>query len=883
MSAMTDVFERLRTLFFRRREERELEEELRFHLDMESEQLRSGGLSAVDAHKRSVIALGGVEQTKENVRDARGTRLLEDSAGDFTLAIRALRKSPAFALVAILTLAIGIGGTTAVYSAVDAVLLQPLPYGESDQLVRLYQHDVGSTYSGYVTPVHYLDYRQLLPSMESVAAIDDYHAASADIGGSDHPERIRLLPISANYFATLRVPAALGCEFEAAEEDNALPVVVLSHALWMREFSGMPAAIGSPFLMSGKTYTVVGVMPDGFVDPLVKQVDAWVPINLAPGRDASNTTNHYFTVLARVRAPITVAHAQAELDKVNLELARKYANDAKDTRATIQPLKQDIVAPASRSLTLMLGAVALVLLLVCVNIANLLLVRGSQRAREFALRTALGAQRSRLVRQLLVESVTLAAVGAVAGILVARVAMVAIVRLGRDTIPRLSTLALEPHLLVFAVLIASLCAVVFGLAPALRTTRIEPSDVLRDASRSATGSRSQGRVREALVVSQVAIAFAMLIGASLLLASFRQLQRVETGVRSSDVLAFELQLPSARYDSSARARFYEEFAAEAMKIPGVVAAGGVSKLPATGDYNVWGTRPTTGPHASTFRDIKMSAPQQRVVSGAYFRAVGIHLLQGRLFDAGDVSGTPARAVISREVAEKFFPGTNPIGQHIGTADGDHEVIGVVSEVSRNPEGEMAPTVYHAHTQFAGDRNWELSQVVQTSGNPTSLIVPLRQTLARLDPQLVMYQPVTLASAIGKGVATRVFTMRIVTAFAVVALLLATLGLYGVLSYTVKLRTREFGIRMALGANRHSIRNMVMKRGLVVAVTGVAVGLFGALALSRVMATLVFQVSPIDPIVIGEAALFMIVVATIAAYVPAYRATVVDPRRALAAE
>jgi putative ABC transport system permease protein len=883
MSFFTDMFERLRTLVFRKREERELEEELRFHLAMESEHLRNGGATAAQANKRSVIALGGLENTKEDVRDARGTRLLEDSAGDITLAVRSLRKSPAFAFVAILTLAIGIGATTAVYSVVDAVLLQPLPYAESGQLVRLYQRQVGSTLNNYVTPVHYLDYRSDLASMESVAAVDDYHATSADVGGSDHPERIRLLPVSAQYWNVLRVQPAIGRGFESAEEDNALPSVVLSHELFVREFSSNGSAIGASFLMSGKSYTVVGVMPEGFVDPLVKHVDAWVPINLTPGRSLSNTNNHYFSVLARVREPNTIAQAQAELDKLSLTLAAKYDNGAKDIRATLQPLKQDIVAPASRSLTLMLGAVALVLLLVCVNIANLLLVRGSERAREFALRTALGAQRSRLIRQLLVESLTLAVAGSVAGLVVARVAMTALVRLGGTAIPRLSTLTLEPRLLLFAVGISSLCAVVFGLAPALRTTRLQPSDVLRDASRSATGGRSQGRVREALVVSQVAIAFAMLIGASLLLASFRQLQRVETGVRTANVLTFELQLPSARYDSTARADFYERFANEAMKVPGVVAVGGVSKLPATGDYNVWGTRPITGPIASTFRDMKIAPPQQRVVSGQYFRAVGIRLLQGRVFNAGDGFDAPKRAVISQEVAEKYFPGTSALGQHIETADGDHEVIGVVSDVSRDAEGDMAPTVYHAHTQFAGDRNWELSQTVLASGNPMALIVPLRQTLATLDAQLVMYQPNMLTDVIGQGVATRVFTLRVVTVFAVVALMLAALGLYGVLSYSVKLRTREFGIRMALGANRHSIRNMVLKRGLQVASVGVVIGLAGAVALSGAMRSLVFQVNPLDPVVICEAALFMAIVAGFAAYIPAYRATIADPRQALSGE
>lgn len=883
MSVFSDLTERLRTLVFRRQEERELEEELRFHVTMEAEQLQQrAGVSPDEARRRSVIALGGIEQTKENVRDARGTRFIEDSGSDFKLALRSLRKSPGFAVVAILTLAIGIGATTAVYSAVDAVLFQPLPYEEPSQLVRLYQYFVKSPGKGYVTPVHFLDYRTELPALEAVAGINNYHAASGDIGGQDHPQRIRLLPVSGDYWKVLRTSPLLGRGIARDEETQAL-VVVLSFGIWQREFGGKKDAIGQKFLISGQSYTVIGVMPASFGDPIVKGVDAWVPLDVTPGRDVSNSNNHYFDVVARMRPGVTIAKAQAELDKLSLALASKYGADAQDIRARLEPLKQDIVSPASRSLKLMLGAVVMVLLLVCVNIANLLLVRGSERAREFALRTALGEQRARLVRQLLVESLTLAVAGAMAGLVVARLAMSALIHIAGGAIPRLSTLTLEPRLLLFSIAVASLCAVVFGLAPALRTTRTQPSDVLREAARASTGSRAQGRVREGLVTSQVALAFVMLIGATLLIASFRQLQHVDLGIRTANVLTFELQLPSARYDSVARASFYEEYARKLMELPGVVAAGGVSKLPATGNYNVWGTRPITGPKASTFRDIQMPTPQQRVISGEYFRAVGIRVLQGRSFNSGDDVNAPERAVISQQISLKYFPGVNPIGQRIRTADGEHEVIGVVNDVALSPEGELAPVVYHAHTQFAGDRNWELSQVVATSGDPERMIATARRTLALLDPELVMYQPTSLANTVGLGVATRVFTLRVLTAFAVVALLLAALGLYGVLSYTVKLRTREFGIRMALGANRRNIRNMVMKRGLVVASVGVVIGLGGALALSRVMASMVFEISPLDPRVIIGATLFMGVVALGAAYVPAFRATTVDPREALAGE
>ncbi|MEO7359207.1 MAG: ABC transporter permease, partial [Gemmatimonadaceae bacterium] len=361
MSVFSDLVERLRTLVFRRQEERELEEELRFHVTMEAEQLqKQAGVSAVEAQRRSVMALGGIEQTKEDVRDARGTRWLEDSGADFKLALRSLRKSPGFATVAILTLAIGIGATTAVYSAVDAVLFQPLPYQEPGQLVRLYQYFVQSPGNSYVTPVHFLDYRTDLPSFEGVAAIDNYHAASGDIGGSDHPQRIRLLPVSSDYWKVLRTTPLLGRGI-SRDEETRTPVVVLSYGLWNRELGGKRDVIGQPFLISGRSYTVIGVMPESFGDPMVKAVDAWVPIDGTPGRDVSNSNNHYLDVIGRMRPGTTIAAAQAELDKLSLSLAAKYGGGAQDIRARLEPLKQDIVATSSRSLTLMLGAVMLVL------------------------------------------------------------------------------------------------------------------------------------------------------------------------------------------------------------------------------------------------------------------------------------------------------------------------------------------------------------------------------------------------------------------------------------------------------------------------------------------------------------------------------------------
>jgi putative ABC transport system permease protein len=802
--------------------------------------------------------------------------LLEDTSSDISFTLRTLSHSPGFAIVAILTLAIGIGGTTAVYSAVDAVLLQPLPYQQPGQLVRLFQTEVAHPEARYfVTPVHFLAFRKL-SSFEATAGIHTYSETGADIGSGDRARRIRVLPTSAEYFDVLRAQPRIGRGF-LPEEENGAPVVVLSHRLWQEEMAGDPNAIGRTLTLSGKSYTVTGVMPEGFADPLAGNVDAWTPLDLTSGRDASNADNHWLTIVARLRPGTEIGRAQAELDALGVTLAVQHPS-AKDSRARLYPLKEDIVGSSSRSLEIMLGAVGLVLLLVCVNIANLLLVRGSERAHEFALRSALGADRSRLVRQMLIESLLLAFAGAVASLIVARLAMSAIVILGAGTIPRLASLSLDPRLLAFSFAIATVSAITFGLAPALRVARTQPGDVLRDQSRSSTGGVGQMRVREWLVVSQVAMAFVLVVGAGLLLASFDRIRRVDLGVQTESVLTFELNLPDARYDSIARGRFYEDFAAEVSRLPGVRAAGGVSKLPAAGQYHSWLARATSGALAGTPRGAV--GADQRVVSGDYFRTVGIPILAGRAFDATDDVGTPAHVLVTKSLADQLYPGVNPIGQTLRTGGRSAAIIGIVGEVALDNEGRASPMIYHPHKQFAGDRNWPLTQVVALNESRAAVQPAIRRLLAARDPRLVIYKPAMLNEVIGSGAAQRVFTLRLLLTFASVAIALAALGLFGVLSYGVRLRAREFSIRMALGAEGSAIRRMILRRGMLVTGIGLVIGLVAATSLSKLMTSVLFKVSPFDPGVFVGAVAFMTLVGGLAAYLPARRATSADPREAL---
>ena len=876
------------------------DEELDALIASRVEYLVARGMSPHDARREALARLGApLDQARRQLHHSAEHRehrmrfndFVASVVEDLQYAVRGVMQRPGFTVVAVLTLAIGIGGTTAVFSAVNAVLLQPLPYQQPGQLVRLYQYSRGQAHDkGFVTPVHYLAYRDGMSSFESAAAVFTYSQAGADIGRGALARRIRILRVSADYFDVLRVHPEIGRSFRREEEnggpndgDPAVPVVVLSDALWRDQFQSDPSVIGKSLTMSAVPHTIVGVMPPRFDDPVAGTIDAWIPGNLTPGRGvANNADNHYLTVIARLRPGVPVARSQEELDALSRTLAQRFPSGARDALAWLVPLKEDVVEGSSRSLELMLGAVGLLLLLVCVNVAGLLLVRGSERFRELALRSALGADRWRIVRQLLTESVMLALLGGVAGLLVARVSMFALVRLSAGSIPRLDGLSLDPVLLAFSSGVATVSALVFGTLPALRAARVDPADVLRDQTRSTTGGVGQARLRVIFAATQLAVAFMLVVGAGLLLASFQRLHTLNLGFAPEHVLTFDLSLPAARYDSAARGRFYEAFAQRVERIPGVRAAGGVSKLPGTGDFHQWGVTAQTGPLAGT-RSANTSA-ENRVVSGDYFRALGIPILRGRAFDERDgVVAKPPHLIISQSLADKVYPGVDPLGQTLSAGRDVGIIIGVVPDVAVNVEGRNVRYVYHAHTNFAGERVWSLSQTVTTSGSPLAIAAEVRRVLADMDPELVMYRPAPLTDVVGRGEAERTFTLRILSAFALIALGLAALGLFGVLSFAVARRTREFGVRIALGATRRTIGALVLRQGLGVAAIGLAVGLVGAAATTRLMASLVFQVSPLDPRVLGSAAVFMTLVAAAAAYLPAMRAAKTDPADTLRQE
>jgi len=627
--------------------------------------------------------------------------------------------------------------------------------------------------------------------------------------------------------------------------------------------------------LSAEPYVIIGIAPAAFKDPVEGDVDAWVPYNLASDTDE---TNHSLTLLGRLRNGVTLAQARQELAALSQALEERWPRT--DNTLIVQPLKDDLVANSLGILNMLSFAVALVLMVACLNVANLFLVRATGRVREFGIRSALGSGGLRIARQLLVESVLLAAVGGVVDLGLGVVTLSALRSLGGNAIPRLGEVGLEPVVLAVTVAVTLVTGLTFGMSPALRFARINPIQALHQQSRSATGDRGQGRLRSGLAVLQVAFALILLVGAGVLTLSFYRLRQVDFGFRINGVLTFELSLPSARYSGSQRAAFQEELARRIEAIPGVTAAGGSSRLPATGDFHSWRTRILTGPRAGT--DFRIES-QQRVISGDFLAALSIPILAGRTFDARDDASAVPRALVSARFAQQAFPGMpfeEVVGQRIKILAYERQIIGVVGDVALDARGAAFPAVYQAHRQFADNRNWALTQVVATKLPPQQILPAVRAEVAALDPQIVVHRAAPLAEVLGRGVARERFALVLMGAFAIVAVALTAIGLYGVLAYSVRQRTQEFGIRMALGATAVHVRGLVLRQAAVVIGSGIALGIAGALMVGRWLSTLVYETSLYDPHLFVATISLLVVVALFSAWLPTWRASRVQPRIAM---
>jgi len=788
---------------------------------------------------------------------------------DVKYAIRSLLSSPKFAAVVVGTLALGIGANTAVFGVLYAAVLKPLPYEEPERLVRVY-HSAGEDDS-YLPGPAAIAYRDRSRTLE-FAPVYTYSLLGADLTDRAEPERVRTLSVGADYFGVLRVHPILGRAFDRADERPDARVAVVSARIWRAYLGGRGDAIGHPLSLNGIPHRVVAVLPDGFEDPLESSVDVWTPLNLHSG-GPNSWDNYYLSAIARLRPGATLDDARAELAALADALRIEIGGKARFT-AHVAPLQIDTIGTARPMLWILLGAVGLLLVIACVNVASLLLARGAARQTELAVRAALGCSNARLVRQLLVESLLLSLAGAAAGLLLARAVTGVLVAAAPPAVARTGG-ALEHAVLIFSALVAVVAGIASGTAPALQATRTDLDAALRESSRSGAGRR-QTRVRHWLVVCQVALALVLLVGAGLLLRSFDRLRSVALGVRSSNVVVFEVHLPTGRYeDPERRARFHRDFLARLNALAGVRAAGAISRLPATGSYHSWGARRGDAPP-----DTRFTPAQQRVIEGPYFEALGIPVLRGRTFDARDDVRAPRRVVISQALARQLYPAEDPIGKTLRVAGGEPEIIGVVGDVALGPRLPVRGYVYHSHSQFAADRNWDLTNAVaidrSRAADVPALLASIRGELSRIDPALVLYQPQMLDEVIGGGVAQDRFALMLVAVFALLAVALAAIGIYSVLSYAVSRRRREIGIRMALGATAGALRSMIVRDGARLAALGVAIGSVAAFGAARLLRSMLFEVSTSEPQTFAAAACVLVCVAVLASALPAIAATRTEP-------
>ncbi|MGD8727763.1 MAG: ABC transporter permease [Gemmatimonadales bacterium] len=801
---------------------------------------------------------------------------------DTRLASRLVARAPALTLVAIVTLALGIGANTAVFSVLNRVILRPLDYHEPDRLVRLHHGRVEDPeYSGWVTGAAFLDFRESIQGFENLAAIYCLRDVGVTLTGDGAPQRATMFPVSADFFDVYHVSPILGRTFHREEERSSARIAILSHRMWTARWGGDPGVIGTTVMLDDVLFEIVGVMPRGFVDVVGGDVDLWIPLELQDANATQNRGNHYLGVIGRLRSGTSFGQAQSELHNFSLALEEQYVSD-RGWRGKLEPLHAAVVGTSGTTLYILMGAAGLVLLISCVNVASLLLARNVTRQRELAIRSALGSGRGRLIRQLLTESLLLSVVGGVVGVFIALWGVAALIALIPDSLPRATEVAPDGLLLLFAVGVTLFTALLAGLVPAMRFTSPSLDGLLHDNTRGGTASIRTRRLHNALVISQVALAVVLLVGAGLLAKSFLKLQRSDLGMQPGYVHSFEVHLPPARYgDPADRIAFHQALQDRMAAIPGVTAAGAVSWLPVSDEYNLWSFT-----YLSAEGEVLEHAGEAnfRVIEGDYFAALGIRLSCGRLFERTDDSDAPLVAIINETLANRYYEGRETLGELIqDVGEREWRIVGVVDDVAHDRRGSVTAKVYLPHAQFADDRNWAMIQVVATASPRDELPAMASRELAAIDPGLVIHNVQTLERVIQAAIARDKFTLSLLGVFAVVALTLAAVGLYGVLAYSVSQRTREIGIRMALGANVPSVRRAVARHTAQLAGTGILAGLLSAFVLSRLLGSILFEVDVRDPSIFSMVPLVLAAVAGIAWFVPARRATRVDPAEAMRVE
>jgi putative ABC transport system permease protein len=866
---------RIRSLFHRDAVEHELDDELQFHLDQKTQHYIDGGLAPEEARRRARRDIDGLEIRKEQCRDARRVSRLEDLIQDLRFSVRTLRKSPAFTTAAVLTLALGIGANAAIFSVVNAVLLRWLPYPNSEQLFTLQ--------SNQSLP----DLEDIQKQTNSFAAIGGITKPALDFIGQGEPVQIYGGLCNAELFDALGFTPVLGRAFSPAEDSYGGPaLVVLTHGFWTRYFGGDAAILGKSIRLSGNSYTVIGVLPRQFWLP-GRPVDVLASLRVVDPSAAKERGVHFLHTFFRLKPSISIAQASAEMGIVDQWLALHYpeentARDFTDIRRRLLSLQDSIFGDVRPELLVLSAAVGLVLLIACVNFASLQLARCATRQREIAIRAALGAPSGRLIRQMLTESVLLSLLGGAAGLVLAALGVRFLMTLTPADLPRIANTSIDTAVLGFTFAVSLLTGIVFGLVPALSATLFGVSARLKEDARTTAGGASGHRLRKFLVVSEIALALVLLISAGLMIRSFALLHRIDPGFRADNLLTMRLQLPEARYREQTKQRqFHRELLDELNSIPGVQAAL-VSELPMTGDYLTHNFVIEGRPRLPAGSEPEV---QTRTVAGDYFRIMGIPLLSGRDFGPQDRTGGQHVALVNRAFVAQYFPGQDAVGARIDWARSDPPdwmtIVGVVGDIKHfGPSEPEEPAVYDLYSQTAQKWKRWMYPTIRGAASPGALLAQVKERLWAIDNQLPVTQVFTMNEIVAASLDHQRFNLTLLGIFAAVALALAVVGIYGVMSYAITQRTNEIGIRVALGAQHSNILWLILGQGLRLTLVGGTLGIVAAFALTRYMSHLLFGISPRDPQTFVAIPFVLFAVALLACYIPARRAMRVDPIVAL---
>jgi predicted permease len=886
-------FQRLAGLFHRQKRDAELAEELESHLQLHIEEKLRAGMTPEAARRDALIKLGGIEQTKEQYRDQRGLPLVESFLRDLRFGARLLAKDRAFTATAALTLCLGIGANTAIFSVVNAALLRPLPYQDADRLVMVWEQNLHrGWFENIVSAANFLDWKKQNDVFTDMAAFESNYFT---LTGENKPEEVAGERVTANLFSVLKVTPFRGRLFLPEEEKRGNAAAILSYGLWQQRYGGDPTLVGKPITVNGQRLPVVGILSASFFDDysasFAERSRLWVSgLDLQPeGREF-----HNYHALARLEPGVTLAQAQAEMNTIAARIEQQYP-ESKGWGVAVVQLHNQVVKQTRPALLILLCAVGLVLFIACANVANLLLVRGTKRTREIAIRAALGATRGQIVRQLLIEATLVSLLGAVLGLVLATWGSEILVSLSPPGTPRLEGAGINGLVVIFAMLVALVSGITFGLAPALEASKIHLSETLKESGRSSDHGMKRNRLRDTLVVCEFGLALTLLFGAGLMIRTLVHLNRVELGFQPENLLAMKVPLQGPQYENQRKqAQFFQQLLTRTEALPGVQAASLTRGIPMNG-WAGWNFVTADNPFSPPG---EVPDANYTVVGPDYFKTMGIPLRAGRAFSDRDTEAGEQVVIVSESLAQKYWPGQNPVGKRLKISSDPNDknlpwlsVIGVAGNVkSQGQFAPLIPEIYVPYTQFP----WILFPrqiVVRTASNPAAIVDAIRHEVAALDKDVPISEVSSMQDVVAGTIRQDQTVMWLLGGFAALALILAGVGIFSVISYAVTQRTHEIGIRIALGASRQAVTRMMVRQGSVLAAIGVVIGLLGSLAISRVLSSLplevrtplLFDVPPFDLLTLASVSAILVFVALLACYLPARRASRVDPMVALRCE